>query len=590
MRSGNERIKEHEVQQAEADAAQRSAGNGGWLPAIGWLRAYQRQWLRADLVAGVTLAAYLLPAGIGDASLANLPPQAGLYACLFSGLVFWVLCSSRHTVITVTSAISLLVGASLAGPAGGDVSRYGALAACTAILVAVIAFVAWLASAGRIVNFISESVMLGFKCGVALFLASTQLPKLFGFSGAHGGGFWHRSAHFLKHLHETNYAALTLGLIALAILIAGKIFLKNKPVALVVVIGGIIVASIFGLEARGVKLLGEVPHGLPPLRLPAVSWQDVNAVLPLAIACFLLGAVETAAIGRMFTAKHGGRLDSNQELLALSGANLAAGIGQGFAVSGGMSQSLVNESGGARTPLSGFFAALIILLVTIFLSSLLHNLPQPVLAAIVLVAVAGLFRADELRHLWLADRTEFITAMAALLGVLSSGLLRGVLIGAIISLMLLLRRASRPHVALLGRIPGSRRFSDRERHPDNELIPGVAIFRPESSLVYFNIDHVRDMILDAVRAQDPLPRLVIIDLSASPYVDVQSAETLATLADELAADGVRVQAVEARSSVRDRLRHAGVDAKLGGINRFNTVADVLDDFESSERSESQLPH
>jgi len=329
-----------------------------------------------------------------------------------------------------------------------------------------------------------------------------------------------------------------------------------------------------------VKLLGEVPHGLPPLRVPAVGWEDVNAVLPLAIACFLLGAVETAAIGRMFTAKHGGRLDSNQELLALAGANLAAGLGQGFPVSGGMSQSLVNESAGARTPLSGFLAALIVLLVAIFLSSLLRNLPQPVLAAVVLVAVAGLFRADELRHLWHADRTEFTTAMAALLGVLGSGLLRGVLIGAVISLFLLLRRASRPHVALLGRIPGTRRYSDRERHPDNELIDGVAIFRPESSLVYFNIDHVRDTILDAVRALDTPPVLVIIDLSASPYVDIQSAETLAILADELGALGIRLQTVEARSTVRDRLRKAGVDSKLGGINRFDSVADAMDNFQS----------
>ena len=395
----------------------------GWLPASRWLRTYNRKWLPADIVAGVTLAAYLLPAGIGDASLANLPPEAGLYACLFSGLVFWLLCSSKHTAVTVTSAISLLVGASLAGPANGDVSRYGALAACTAIIVAAVAFVAWLCRGGRIVSFISESVMLGFKCGVALFLASTQLPKLFGFAGAHGGGFWERSAYFLRHVHETNYTS-TRGRPgrAAALFIAGKVFLKNRPVALFIVIGGIIVASIFGLEARGVKLLGEVPRGLPHLRIPAVAWQDVNNILPLAIACFLLGAVETAAIGRMFTAKHGGRLDSNQELLALAGANLAAGLGQGFPVSGGMSQSLVNESGGARTPFSGFIASLIILLVTVFLSSLLHNLPQPVLAAVVLVAVAGLFRADELRHLWVADRTEFITAMAALLGVLGSGL------------------------------------------------------------------------------------------------------------------------------------------------------------------------
>src|SRR5204862_413280 len=248
-----------------------STPSARWIPAFTWLRSYQRRWLRADLIAGITLAAYLLPAGIGDASLANLPPEAGLYACLFSGLVFWLFCSSRHTSITVTSAISLLVGASVAPMAGGDASRFASLAACLALLVAIIAFIAWLIKAGAIVNFISEPVMLG--------------------------------------------------------------------------------------------------------------------------------AVETAAIGRMFCAKHGGRFDGNQELLALASANLAAGLGRSFPVSGGMSQSLVNESAGARTPLSGLIAAVIILLVTLFLSGLLYDLPQPALAAIVLFAVAGLFKLKALIRL-----------------------------------------------------------------------------------------------------------------------------------------------------------------------------------------------
>jgi high affinity sulfate transporter 1 len=540
-----------------------------------WLRAYEWTWARADLVAGVTLAAYLLPGALGNATLANLPPEAGLYACLFAGLVFWVFCSSRHTAVTVTSAISLLVGASLGAVADGDPVRFRALAACTAVTVAAIALLGWLVSAGTIVNFISESVMVGFKCGVALFLASTQLPVLFGFKGPQAN-FWRRGAHFLAHLDETNATALVLGLTALALLVAGRIWLKHRPVALFVMIGGIVAASVLGLDARGVKLLGHVPQGLPPVRLPAVGWEDVNDILPLAVACFLLAAVETAAVGRTFAAKHGGHLDSNRELLALSAANLAAGLGQGFPVSGGMTQSLVNEGAGARTPLSGLVAAGIVLLVAVFLSGSLRSLPQPVLAAVVLVAVMGLFNVRALRRLWRADLAEFVTAMAAMLGVLGSGLLRGVLIGALISLVQLLRRASRPHVALLGRIPGTRRFSDRQRHPDNELIANVAIFRPESGLVYFNIDHVRETILDRVRTQADAPRLVILDLSAAPHVDVQSAEVLGGLADELTATGIRVHAVEARSSVRDRLRAAGVDARLGGINRFSSIADVLD--------------
>jgi sulfate permease, SulP family len=265
------------------------------FPAVTWLRNYHRAWFRLDLLAGITLAAYLLPAALGDASLANLQPEAGLYACLFSGLVFWIFCGSRHTVISVTSAISLVIGSSLGEITGSNSTRFGALAAGTALLVSLIAFVAWLAKAGVLVHFISESVMTGFKCGVALFLASTQLPKLFGFHSAHGS-FWENTGFFFKHLNETNTTSLLVGGIALALLVLGKIFFKHKPIALLVVIGGIAAASMLSLETRGVNLIGSVPQGIPPLRIPAVQWHDLNQVLPLAFACFLLGAVETAAI------------------------------------------------------------------------------------------------------------------------------------------------------------------------------------------------------------------------------------------------------------------------------------------------------
>ena len=241
--------------------------------------------------------------------------------------------------------------------------------------------------------------MTGFKCGVALFLASTQLPKLFGFHSAHGS-FWENTGFFFKHLSETNSMSLLVGGIALAFLILGKIFLKHKPVALFVVIGGIVAASAFSLETRGVKLIGTMPQGIPPLRVPAVYWNDLNDLLPLALACFLLGAVETAAIGRMFAAKHGGRFDANQENLALAASNLFAGLGGGFPVSGGTSQSLVNEEGGARTPLSTALAAVFILMVVLFFSHLLSALPQPVLAAVVLVAIAGLLKLSTLKELW----------------------------------------------------------------------------------------------------------------------------------------------------------------------------------------------
>jgi SulP family sulfate permease len=555
----------------------------GWhniLQALTWLRAYKPDWLRADLIAGVTLAAYLMPAGLADASLANLPAEAGLYACLFSGLVFWLFCSSRHTAITVTSAISVLVGASLGDLAGGDTSRFWALASCTALIVGGLAFIAWLAKAGVIVNFISESVLVGFKCGIALFIASTQLPKLFGFKGSHGD-FWERSGYFFSHLRETNTASLLLGLGALALLLLGKRFLKNKPVALFIVIAGIIAAASMDLGSLGVKLLGQVPQGMPPFGLPAVHVSDLNDLLPLALGCFLLGMVETAALGRMFAAKHSYRFDPNQELLGIASANVMAGLGHGFPVSGGMSQSLVNESGGARTPLSGFFASLLMLVIVLFLSGLLRYLPQPVLAAIVLMAVMGLFNVTALKHFWRADRAEFVVAAAALLGVLGSGLLRGVLIGAVISLVQLLRRVSRPRVAFLGRIPGTRRFSDMARHSDNEPVPGALLVRVESSLLYFNAEHVRDMVAAGLRAEATPPKIVILDLSASPLMDIQACGVVMNIADDIKAVGARLQIVEARSSVRDRLRAEGIEEHVSQVNRFTSVADAVEDFQKT---------
>lgn len=560
------------------------SGLARFMPALGWLPTYQKSYLVADLIAGLTLAAYMVPAAIGDASLANLPPEAGLYACLFPGLIFWLFCSSRHTTISVTSAISLLIGSSLGAMAGGNNERFYALATTTALLVGIIGVVAWAVRGGAVVHFVSETVMLGFKCGVALFLASTQLPKLFGVHGSHGD-FWERSATFLGELGHTNPASLAVGAVALAILVLGKMYAKDKPVALFVVVGGIVASSVARLGERGVKLLGDVPEGLPMPGLPMISLADLQELMPLALACFMLGAVETAAIGRMFAAKHRGRFDCNQEFLAIGAVNLATGLTRGFPVSGGMSQSLVNESSGARTPLSGLFASLVVLIVTVFLASLLHNLPQPVLAAVVLVAILGLINVPALKRLYALARTEFFIAIAATAGVLSSGMLRGVMIGAVMSLLLLIRRASSPYVAFLGRIPGTQRFSDMARHPDNEPVEGILIFRAESSLLYFNAEHVRDVVLEEFHRTHP--RLVLCDLSSSPIVDLHACETLAELARELAGEGARLRLVEPRSSVRDSLRLAGLEELVGSINRFTTVAEAVEEFHQAPGAQQE---
>lgn len=528
--------------------------------------------MRYDLIAGVTLAAYLLPAGIADASLAGLPPEAGLYACLFGGLVFWLFCSSRHTAITVTSAISLLVGTAVGELSGGDATRHVALTMGTALMVGAMGVAAWAGRAGVIVNFVSETVLVGFKCGIAFVLAGTQIPKLLGFTGGHGS-FWSRLAHIVEHLGETHMVSLALGAAALAIILAGKKVLPGKPVALVVVVGGILATSFFDLPSRGIKVLGEVPQGLPPIGLPALTLTDLHDLVPIALACFLLGAVESAAIGRMFANKYGYRFDPNREFLGLGAANLASGLGHGLPISGGMSQSLVNESAGARTSRSGFVAALIILVVTLWFSGLLRDLPQPVLAAIVLAAVTGLVHVGTLVRMWQFSRSEFAIAAAAFLGVLGQGILRGVLLGVLLSILLLLRRGSSPNVAELGRIGASKEFASlADGEDDRHRVPGVLIARIDASLLYFNAEHVRDRLMALVAERDDA-RAMVLHLGTVPHVDLAGADMLIELTHALSARGIEVRFAGAHGRVRAALTRAGLAAERA--HAFRSIEDAL---------------
>lgn len=510
------------------------------------------------MIAGVTLAAYMLPAAIADASLAGLRPEAGLHACLFGGLVFWLFCSSRQTAITATSAISLLVGTSIGGMAAGDPHRFAALAAGAALLAGAIGVLAWLVNGGAVVNFVSETVLMGFKVGIACVLASTQIPKLFGFAGGEGG-FWERMHHIVEHIGETHGLALALGLAALAVLLAGKKWLPGRPVALVVVILGVVATTVLDLGANGVKVLGPVPQGWPPIGIPALTLGDIDQLLPIALACFLLAAVETSAIGRMFALKHGYRFDPNRELLAIGAANLAAGVGQGFPISGGMSQSLVNESGGARTPISGFAAALIILIVAVWFSGLLHDLPQPVLAAIVLAAITGLVNVPAIKRLWRFSRAEFAIAAAAFLGVLGQGILRGVVFGALLSIVLMLRRASQPNVAELGRVGESDVFVTLSHGKDRTRVPGAIVVRADGALLYFNVDTVRDRINELLKTRDDHVSIAVFFLGTTPTVDLAGAEFLLELRHSLQSRGIELRLAGANSAVRDALIRAGFE-------------------------------
>jgi high affinity sulfate transporter 1 len=445
--------------------------------------------------------------------------------------------------------------------------------------VAVLGVVAWLLRLSGLVSFISETILVGFKAGAALTIALTQLPKLFGVPGG-GDHFFERAWILGSQLGETNFVVLAIGFVALGLLVLGNKLFPGRPVALFVVALAISVVAFGGLAQYGVAIVGEIPPGLPEFAWPSLRIRDVDGVLPLAAACFLLGYVESVSAARTLAAKNSYKINPRQELLALGAANLFVAFAHGFPIAGGLSQSAVNDKAGARTPLALVFASATIGICLLFLTGLLHNLPTVILAAIVLVAVRGLFDGAALRHLWRVSRFEFSIAMVALGGVLVLGILKGVLVAVVVSLLVLIATAARPRVAVLGRIPGTHRYSDIERHPDNEAIPGVLIFRVEASLLYFNADHVRDRIWAKISETDSL-RLVILDLSNSPYIDVAGAAALRSLHSALAVREIKSRIVEAHARSRDLLRAEGLEEQVGYFGRHMSVDQAIIEFAES---------
>jgi SulP family sulfate permease len=556
----------------------RSRTGPTWLslvPPARWLAEYRAAWLPADAVAGVTLAAYAIPVSLAYAGLAGLPPQVGVYGYLLGGLGYALLGSSRQLAIGPTSAISLMIAGTVGAMADGDANHYAQIASLTGFVVALLCLIAWLLRLSRLVTLISDSILVGFKAGAALTIAMTQLPSLFGVAGG-GHNFFERLVLLVPQLGQTNYLVFALGVIAIMLLVLGERLLPGRPVALGVVALSIVAASALGLPALGVATTGEIPAGLPTLEGPALRLHDIEGIVPLAAGCLLLAYIESVSAARTFAAKHGYSLDPRQELLGIGAANLAAALGHGYPVAGGLSQSAVNDKAGARTPLALVFASITLALCLLFLTGLLENLPKAVLAAVVLTAVCGLLDFPALLRMWRVSRLDFYAATIALVGVLLLGILQGILLAALASVLLLLGSVSRPHVAFLGRIPGTDRYSDLARHPENETLPGVIAFRPEASLLYVNAAAVMQTVLSRLRSAVPSDiRLVVCDLSASPYVDLAGSRMLHELHGELATKGIALRIVGAHGRLRDLLRADGLGEKVGRFDRVVTLDSVL---------------
>ena len=553
------------------------------LPLFSSLGGYDRRWLRGDVVAGMTVWAVLVPEALAYASIAGVSPVVGLYAAPGALLLYAAFGSSRHLVVGPMSATAALSAAAVADVATQGSSGFLAHTTALAITTGLLAVGAGLLRLGFLASFISEPVLKGFIIGLALTIVAGQLPALLGVEGG-GGDFFEKLWDLLGRLGQASATTVAVGLASLVLVLGLRRYLPLVPGSLVAVLLGILAVWLLDLDAHGVEIVGQIDSGLPALGPPDVAAADYLALAPAAAGVMLVGFAEGLGAAKTYAARAHYEVDANRELLGPGTANLASGLSSGMVVNGSLSKTAVNGSAGARSQISGLVVAALTILTLLFLTGLFENLPEATLAAVVIAAVIELVDIPALTALYrvatrqlrgiygIAARPDFLAAVAALAGVLVFDTLPGLFIGIAVSLLLLLYRASRPHVAVLGQVPGMPgQYGDVLRHPENEQPPGVALLRVQGGLFFANADTVRDAI--RAHAAEPGTRAVVLDAETAPFIDVSAARMLIEVATDLRRSGVELVIARDVGQVRDVLRRAEGDAPLPPA--YPTVMDAV---------------
>ena len=556
-------------------AAPRPSGLRRFVPILSWLPAYERGNARFDLIAGATLWGLLVPESIAYAGLAGLPPEAGLYTLLATLAAYVVFGTSRHLVVAATSASAVLLATAVAsvGPVHAD--EYAADAAAVVLFCAGLLLLAGALRLGFIAQFLSRPVMEGFVFGLAIFVTVKQLPNLFGIPKGEGNTL-QQLAHLLTHLDETSAATLAVGAGALLLLVVAERFLPRLPGGLLALVLGIAISGALDLSQHGVAIVGSVPGGLPSVGIPDIETGNIATLMAAAAGMVLVIFSESLGAAQAFATKYGYEIDPNQELIALGAANAGSGLIGGLAGGGSLSQSAVNESAGARSEISPLFASVLILVTVLFLTPLFKNLPEAVLAALIIHAVSRLWKFKQFGLYYREQRIEFWLGIATLAGVTLIDVLPGLLIGVLAMLLLVIYNASRPHIGVLAEVPGAPgAFGDVERHPDYERLPDLLVLRLEATLFYANATLVRDRVKYLVGACEPLPRAVILELTANAALDITSAEMLEQLTTTLRSAGIDLALADLRQPVVDMARRTGLVETLGEDRIFVTVGDAV---------------
>ena len=549
-----------------------------WLPITAWVGGYSRQWLRGDTIAALTVVGLLVPESMAYAQIAGVPPQAGLYATLAGLAIYAVFGTSRQLVCSPSSTSAIMTAAVVAAHGATSPARAAALVAMVAILAGLFSVAAGIARLGFISAFLARPVVTGYVIGLALTIIVRQVPKLLGLHLPPNDSFFRLLWAELTHLGQASVTTLLVSAAALALLFGFRKWLPSVPGALIALVLGIAAATAFHLGAHGVAVVGSIPSGLPAPHLPSVRASDLVGLLPSAAGIAIVVYAEALSGARTFAVRHSYELDANQELIALGLANIGSGAFGGIVVSGGLSGSALSDSSGAQSQLTGILGAVVMLLTVLFITRVLHDLPEAILGAVVVRAVWGLIDVKALRRYATIRAVDVAPALAALVGVLALGVLPGLGIAVGLSLAILIYRASRPHAAVLGRVPGELTFTDVARHPENERFPGLLIFRLDASLFFANAGFAVDRLNELLTVTQPPPRSVVWDMETTTDLDVTAAETLTRVVLQLRATQRDIVFARVRDPVRDVFRRCGLLALAGEDHLFLTVQDAVEAY------------
>ncbi len=540
-----------------------------FAPGLGQLLHYQRGWLRGDLLAGITVAAYLIPQVMAYAELAGLPAVTGLWAVIGAMTVYALIGSSPQLSVGPESTTALMTATAIGTLAARDPERHAELAIALAFIVALMALVAFIARLGFLADLLSKPVLNGYLAGVAVIMIAGQLDKFSGVEIDEDNPI-KSIVHFLTHLDEIHSTTLLLSTCVLVFLFVGSWLMPRAPMPLIAIALAAVIVEVLDLGAKGVELVGSVPSGLPRPSAPDLSIADLRDLLLPAVRVTVVAYTDNALDGRAFANRNRYRIDTNQELLALAGANAASGVLQGFPVSSSGSRTVIGDSLGSKSQLYSLVAVACVVITLLFLGPLLESFPRAALAALVVWAATKLVDVSELIRIARFRASELVLALATTMAVLVVDILYGILVAIALSILDLLRRVARPHDGILGYAPGVAGMHDIDDYPDAKQVPGLLVYRYDSPLFFANAENFKERTLDSIDEHGPI-EWVLLNFEANVQIDLTSADALGELLDDLDERGIKLALARVKNDMRSELEKAGLIDRIGEDHIFETL-------------------